>query len=103
MHHDRIATLVHPLEQLAHPTVAHPYLAGSFALTDHAVLRPFQPLQLVPFLLAHLDSFHPSALRLSRGTFYLAQLGTFHLAATGRLHPTWVEPVEVMRYEESLA
>jgi hypothetical protein len=32
--------------------------------------------------LAHLDSFHPSALRLSRGTFYLAQLGTFHLAAT---------------------
>jgi PEP-CTERM motif len=32
--------------------------------------------------LAHRDSFHPSALRLSIGTFYLAQLGTFHLAAT---------------------
>ena len=77
MHHDRIATLVHPQEQLAHPTVGHPHLAGSFALSDHAVLGPFQPFQLVAFLLAHLDSFHPSALRLSRGTFYLAQLGTF--------------------------
>jgi hypothetical protein len=32
--------------------------------------------------LAHRDSFHPSALRLSIGTFYLAQLGTSHLAAT---------------------
>jgi hypothetical protein len=43
---------------------------------------PFSSFQLVTFLLTHLDSFHPSALRLSRGTFYLAQLGTFHLAAT---------------------
>jgi hypothetical protein len=32
--------------------------------------------------LAHCDSFHPSASRLSIGTFYLAQLGTSHLAAT---------------------
>jgi catalase len=32
--------------------------------------------------LAHRDSFHPSAFRLSRGTFYLAGRGTFHLAAT---------------------
>jgi hypothetical protein len=32
--------------------------------------------------LAHPDSFHPSALRLSRGTFYFAQTGTFHFAAT---------------------
>src|ERR1700722_19953132 len=82
MHHHRIATLLHPLQQLAHPTVGHPYLAGRFALTNHPVLSPFQPFQLVTFLLTHLDSFHPSALRLSRGTFYLAQLGTFHLAAT---------------------
>jgi hypothetical protein len=30
-----------------------------------------QPGQsFVAFLLAHFDSFHPSALRLSRGTFY---------------------------------
>src|ERR1700680_4062295 len=55
---------------------------GRFALSDHPVLGPFEPFQLVAFLLTHLDSFHPSALRLSRGTFYLAQLGTFHLAAT---------------------
>jgi hypothetical protein len=82
MHHDHIATLVHPLEQVAHPTIAHPHLAGSFALTNHPVFSPFQPFQLVTFLLTHLDSFLPSALRLSRGTFYLAQLGTFHLAAT---------------------
>src|SRR5579863_3628610 len=39
-------------------------------------------LQPVPFLLTHPDLFHPSALRLSRGTFYFGQLGTFHLAAT---------------------
>jgi hypothetical protein len=32
--------------------------------------------------LAHRDSFHPSALRLSRGTFYFGQLGTFHFGAT---------------------
>jgi hypothetical protein len=37
--------------------------------------------------LAHLDSFHPSALRLSIGTFYLARLGTFHLAATVTREP----------------
>jgi hypothetical protein len=32
--------------------------------------------------LAHLDSLHPSALRLSRGTFYFGQLGTSHFGAT---------------------
>jgi hypothetical protein len=32
--------------------------------------------------LAHRDSFHPSALRLSRGTFYFGQLGTSHFGAT---------------------
>src|ERR1700680_4551326 len=82
MHHHRIATLFHPLQLLAHPPLAHAHLLGRLALTQHPVPGPFQPFQLVPFLLAHLDSFHPSALRLSRGTFYLAQLGTFHLAAT---------------------
>jgi hypothetical protein len=34
--------------------------------------------------LAHLDSFHPSALRLSIGTFYFGHLGTFHFGATQR-------------------
>jgi hypothetical protein len=32
--------------------------------------------------LAHRDSFHPLALRLSRGTFYFGQLGTSHFGAT---------------------
>jgi len=41
-------------------------------------------VQVISFLLAHRDSFHPSTLRLSRGTFYLAQSGTFYLAATKR-------------------
>src|ERR1700674_5369645 len=85
MHHHRIPTLFHPLQLLAHPPLAHAHLLGRLALTQHPVPGPFQPFQLVPFLLAHLDSFHPSALRLSRGTFYLAQLGTFHLAATFRM------------------
>src|ERR1035438_526079 len=98
MHYDRIAMLLHPLEQLAHPTVGHPHLAGSFALTNHAVLSPFQPLQCVAFLLTHLDSLHPSALRLSRGTFYLAQLGTFHLAATARLSRPCVGGAKPIQY-----
>jgi len=34
--------------------------------------------------LAHRDSFHPSSLRPSRGTFYFGQLGTFHFGATVR-------------------
>jgi hypothetical protein len=34
--------------------------------------------------LAHRDSFHPSAFRLSIGTFYFGQLGTFHFGATWR-------------------
>jgi hypothetical protein len=46
------------------------------------LLGPFQPIQLIPFLLAHRHSFHPSALRLSRGTFYFGQLGTSHFGAT---------------------
>jgi hypothetical protein len=32
--------------------------------------------------LAHCNSFHPSALRLSIGTFYFGQLGTSHFGAT---------------------
>jgi hypothetical protein len=59
---------------------SHPL--GHFPLRHLAVLGSFQPPQPVPFLLAHPDSFHPSALRLSIGIFYLAQLGTSHLAAT---------------------
>jgi hypothetical protein len=64
------------------PAVAHAYLVGCFALSDYSVLGPSQLFQLVAFLLTHLDSFHPSALRLSRGTFYFGQLGTFHFGAT---------------------
>src|SRR5271169_4052280 len=82
MHHYTIATLLHHLHQLAHPAVAHAYLVGCFALANQSILGPLQPFQLVAFLLAHLDSFHPSALRLSRGTFYFGQLGTFHFGAT---------------------
>jgi hypothetical protein len=32
--------------------------------------------------LAHRNPFHPASLRLSRGTFYFAQIGTSHFAAT---------------------
>jgi hypothetical protein len=53
------------------------------SLRDHSVLYPLQPFQPISFLLAHCDSFHPSSLLLSRGTFYFAQLGTSHFAATG--------------------
>ena len=44
-----------------------------------------QPFQPISFLLAHCDSFHLSSFRLSRGTFYFAQLGTSHFAATPQL------------------
>jgi hypothetical protein len=32
--------------------------------------------------LAHRNSFHPLALRLSSGTFYFGRLGTSHFDAT---------------------
>src|ERR1700676_2500984 len=82
MHHHRVALLLHPPQQLAHPALAHAHLFRCFPLRHLPVAGSFQPVQPVPFLLAHRDSFHPSASRLSIGTFYLAQLGTFHLAAT---------------------
>src|SRR5690242_403270 len=82
MHHHGISLLVHALQQRPYPTVTHAHFLGRFPLANASVLGSFQPIQIISFLLAHRDSFHPSALRLSRGTFYLAQLGTFHLAAT---------------------
>src|SRR5665213_414858 len=84
MHHHSVPALFHPLQQLTHPAVAHSHLLRRLALADYLVLCPLQPLQLVPFLLAHRDSFHPLALRLSRGTFYFGQLGTFHFGATAK-------------------
>src|ERR1039458_9685158 len=82
MHDHRVALLDHPLEQLPHPSVAHSHLLGGLPLADASFLGSSQPVQLVPFLLAHRDSFHPLALRLSRGTFYFGQLGTSHFGAT---------------------
>src|SRR6266853_2341141 len=82
MHHHRIALPLHPLQQRSRPALAHLHPLRRFPLRHLPVSSSLQPIQPVPFLLAHRDSFHPSALRLSRGTFYLAQLGTSHLAAT---------------------
>ena len=79
-----VTLLLHPLEQFAHPPFTDSDLLGRLALTDHLIPRTLQPLQLVPFLLAHRNPFHPSALRLSRGTFYFGQLGTFHFGATAQ-------------------
>src|SRR4051812_30126108 len=82
MHHHPVALFAHPLDQRPHPAITHAQLLGRFPLRDAASLNSLQPIQRVSFLLAHRDSFHPLALRLSRGTFYLAQTGTSHLAAT---------------------
>src|ERR1017187_386944 len=82
MHDHRVALLDHPLEQLPYPSVAHSHLLGGLPLADASFLGSSQPVQLIPFLLAHRDSFHPLALRLSRGTFYFGQLGTSHFGAT---------------------
>src|ERR1035441_741074 len=84
MHYYGIPLFLHPPQQLPHPALGHVHPLGSFPLRHLPVPRSFQPVQPVPLLLAHCDSFHPSALRLSIGTFYLAQLGTSHLAATPR-------------------
>src|ERR1035437_9424810 len=83
MHDYRVALLDHPLDQLPYPSVAHSQLLGCLPLADASFLGSSQPVQLIPFLLAHRDSFHPLALRLSRGTFYFGQLGTSHFGATG--------------------
>ena len=82
MHHHCVTVLAHPLQQRPHPALTHLHPLRRFPLRHLPVFGSLQPIQPVAFLLAHRDSFHPSALRLSRGTFYLAQLGTFHLAAT---------------------
>src|ERR1035438_2159512 len=71
--------------QLPYPSVAHSHLLGGLPLADASFLGSSEPVQLIPFLLAHRDSFHPLALRLSRGTFYFGQLGTSHFAATMRV------------------
>src|SRR5260370_18431909 len=77
-----IPLLVAALQQRAYPSVTHAHFLGRFPLANASVPRSFQPTQIISFLLAHRDSFHPPALRLSRGTFYLPQLGTSPLAAT---------------------
>src|SRR6202035_4628195 len=90
MHDHRIALLDHPLEQLPYPSVAHSQLLGCLPLADASFLGSSQPVQLIPFLLAHRDSFHPLALRLSRGTFYFGQLGTSHFGATS-INPKYLQ------------
>src|ERR1017187_4470631 len=57
-------------EPASFPSVAHSHLLGGLPLADASFLGSSEPVQLIPFLLAHRDSFHPLALRLSRGTFF---------------------------------
>src|SRR3954453_5131728 len=82
MHHHSVALLLHPPQQFPHPALTYPHPLSRFSLRHFAVSCPFQPFQPVPLLLAHRDSFHLSASRLSIGTFYFGQLGTFHFGAT---------------------
>src|SRR3954447_19163254 len=82
MHHHRVSLFGHTLQQLSDPPISDADLFRGLPLRDAPILSAFQPFQFISFLLAHRDSFHPPALWLSRGTFYLAQSGTFHLAAT---------------------
>src|SRR5260370_37911463 len=77
-----MACFFHGDEQSAAPPIRDSHSLGCISLRPPSVLGPLHPLQPVPFLLAHRDSFHPPAHRLSRGTFYFAQLGTYHFAAT---------------------
>src|ERR1700722_15802121 len=84
VHCNPVAIALHTLQQPSYPPIAYSHLFGGVSLRDHSVLYPLQPFQPISFLLAHRDSFHPSSLQLSRGTFYFAQLGTSHFAATIR-------------------
>jgi len=47
-----------------------PIRSASLAPCHLLTARPLQPFQPVALLLAHSNSLHPSALRLSQGTFY---------------------------------
>jgi hypothetical protein len=67
MHYYGISLFLHPPQQLPHSALGHARPLGSLLLCHLPVPGSFQP---VSFLLAHRDSFHPSALRLSIGTFY---------------------------------
>src|ERR1700691_3971560 len=82
MHCRRLAMLLHSPQKLPHPSVAHADLLGRLPLADQPVTGSLQPFQLVSFPLTHRYSLHPSALRLSKGTFYFCQLGTSHFGAT---------------------
>ena len=57
-------------EQLPYPALADTNPLRRLSLRDVSVPSLFQPIQLISFLLAHPDSFHPSALWLSRGTLH---------------------------------
>jgi hypothetical protein len=52
---------LHAPQQLSYPAVADAHLFRSLSLRDHALLCPLQPLQPIPFLLVHRDSFHLSS------------------------------------------
>src|ERR1019366_6436254 len=101
MHYYGIPLFLHPPQQLPHPPLGTSHPPGSFPLLHLPVPGSFQPLQPVSLLLAHCDSFLPSASRLSIGTFYLAQLGTSHLAAT-RKHACPVKSFDQVTEKRSL-
>src|SRR5271163_1553109 len=84
VHDHTVASPAHPFQQRPHPTLTHAYSLGRLPLAHPPFLCSFQPIQLIPLLLAHRDSFHPLALRLSRGTFYFGQLGTSHFGADAK-------------------
>src|SRR5579871_6576252 len=82
VNHHCVAHLLVAPQQFPHPALCHLHVLGRLPLGDRPLLRLLQPVQPIPFLLAHRHSFHPPALRQSRGTFYFAQLGTSHIAPT---------------------
>src|SRR6185436_19802176 len=84
MDHNGIPFGLHFHQQPAHPAVAHSHLLGRPFLRNLPFFDAFQPIQPIPFLLAHRDSFHPSSLAAVKRNFLLCPIRNFSLCRDTR-------------------
>src|SRR6185503_5341739 len=97
MDHNGIPFGLHFHQQPAHPAVAHSHLLGHPFLRNLPFFDAFQPIQPIPFLLAHRDSFHPSSLAAVKRNFLLCPIRNFSLCrdtAQTDLSPARIDGIE---------
>jgi hypothetical protein len=87
MHYYRISLLLHPPQQLPHPSLGHAHSSGCFPLRHLPVPCSFQPNPASPVPVGSSRFVPLLSLAAVNRNFYLAQLGTAHLAATRAAPP----------------